>query len=589
MVGGVLDPVLSLRRVARLRPGGAQTFTSILAIAETRDAVLEFAGRFTERGAVAAAFRTAATRQRDLQRRLGVSARKADFYDALAAAMLHGDRGLRAPAEIIGCADGGLDALWPYGIGDGQIVVVRVEGRRGPALVTEALRANAYLRDKGIAAKLVFLCASAASASSVQSAIGERALGAPVDASVLRTISCRRRSATWSSRVRTFSPSRRRAEMPPTRRSAIETPLRREITPHRRSGAVHATAVAREAGGGGGADGSRGGSGFNEDGSEYVIQLRRDAAGMLERPPMPWCNVIANEHFGFLTSEGGPGLAWSRNSRENRLTPWYNDPIADPPGEAFYVRDEDAGVFWSPLPGPVPADADFEVRHGFGYTTWRHTSFDLEQTVTMLVALEPADPVKITRLELVNRSDRPRRLALFAFTRLVLGADARWQRALRRHRSTTPRPARCWRGIAPTSSFATASLFAAAVGPAAESGRISCTGDRSCLPRQRRARSRDPAALMLGTELDGQRRRGARSLRRAAGRRSTSRPDATVECASSSARRPTATRRASPRSTRIGRPAPSADALTRRARILGRSSLGAVHVETPVAGDRPAW
>jgi cyclic beta-1,2-glucan synthetase len=91
--------------------------------------------------------------------------------------------------------------------------------------------------------------------------------------------------------------------------------------------------------------------GFNEQ-SEYEIRLSGDVL-----PPAPWINVIANEDFGFLVSETGAGYTWAANSRENRLTAWRNDSIADPHGEMLLVRDEDDGTVWSALPGPLPADA----------------------------------------------------------------------------------------------------------------------------------------------------------------------------------------------------------------------------------------
>ncbi len=50
--------------------------------------------------------------------------------------------------------------------------------------------------------------------------------------------------------------------------------------------------------------------------------------------------MIANPHFGFLASESGSGFTWSVNSHENQLTPWSNDPVSDPPGEAIYIRDD---------------------------------------------------------------------------------------------------------------------------------------------------------------------------------------------------------------------------------------------------------
>ncbi len=45
---------------------------------------------------------------------------------------------------------------------------------------------------------------------------------------------------------------------------------------------------------------------------------------------MPWVNVIANPHFGTVVTASGSAHTWSGNSRENRLTPFANDPISDP-------------------------------------------------------------------------------------------------------------------------------------------------------------------------------------------------------------------------------------------------------------------
>ena len=155
--------------------------------------------------------------------------------------------------------------------------------------------------------------------------------------------------------------------------------------------------------------------GFSADGGEYVIRIgpgaRDDAL-----PPLPWVNVVANESAGFIASERGSGCTWAVNSRENRVTPWFNDPVSDPYGEALYLRDEDAGVFWSPLPGPVPGAGAYEVRHGFGYSTWRHRGMGLDHEVVQFVPRH--DPVKLTRLRLTNRTDRPRRLTLFSYAQL---------------------------------------------------------------------------------------------------------------------------------------------------------------------------
>ncbi len=158
--------------------------------------------------------------------------------------------------------------------------------------------------------------------------------------------------------------------------------------------------------------------GFTGDGNEYVIRLDRSIGG-LRLPPLPWCNVIANESVGFIASESGLGFSWSENSRENRLTTWYNDPVSDPAAESIHIRDEDAGLFWSPTPGPTPGSGAYEARHGFGYTAWRHLSAGLEQEVVCFVPVK--DPVKIIRLRVTNRSATARHLSVFYYAEWVLG------------------------------------------------------------------------------------------------------------------------------------------------------------------------
>ena len=63
--------------------------------------------------------------------------------------------------------------------------------------------------------------------------------------------------------------------------------------------------------------------------------------------PVPWINVVANRNFGFQVGSDGGGYTWARNSRENALTPWSNDPVANRPGETIYLRDEETGELWT--------------------------------------------------------------------------------------------------------------------------------------------------------------------------------------------------------------------------------------------------
>ncbi len=156
--------------------------------------------------------------------------------------------------------------------------------------------------------------------------------------------------------------------------------------------------------------------GFTRDGREYVIRVRRD------RPtPSPWINVLANPGFGCIVSESGLGCTWSASSSENRLTPWRNDPISDRPAEAIYLRDEETADVWSPTPLPCGTGAPYEVRHGAGYTSFKHHSHGLRQRLTVFCA--PDAPVKIVRLRLENGQRCPRRITATYYAEWVLGRD----------------------------------------------------------------------------------------------------------------------------------------------------------------------
>ncbi|MEP7270705.1 MAG: hypothetical protein ABI882_04340, partial [Acidobacteriota bacterium] len=155
--------------------------------------------------------------------------------------------------------------------------------------------------------------------------------------------------------------------------------------------------------------------GFAPDAREYVSVLNEG-----QWTPAPWTNVIANDlDFGFQVTEAGSGYTWSANSRENRLTPWSNDAVGDPSGEAIYLRDEETGAIWTPTPLPIREPQPYVIRHSHGYTTFEHTSHGLAQELTLFVPMDAT--VKVSRLRLSNRTDRRRRISVTAFHELVLG------------------------------------------------------------------------------------------------------------------------------------------------------------------------
>ena len=123
--------------------------------------------------------------------------------------------------------------------------------------------------------------------------------------------------------------------------------------------------------------------------------------------------------FGTVISESGQAYTWSENAHEFRLTPWHNDPVCDPGGEAYYLRDEESGYFWSPTPLPKRGTTPYITRHGFGYSVFEHIEAGIRSELWVYVALDA--PVKFAVLKVSNESGRPRRLSATGFVEWVLG------------------------------------------------------------------------------------------------------------------------------------------------------------------------
>ncbi len=155
-------------------------------------------------------------------------------------------------------------------------------------------------------------------------------------------------------------------------------------------------------------------------------------------PPAPWINVVANPVAGFLITDSGSGYTWVGNSQTNRLTPWSNDPVSDPPGEAVYLRDEETGIVWSPTPLPVrdqqppgghvgggysppPQTAQVIVRHGQGYSIFERTTQAIDHELTVFLTAD--DPVKVWLLRLRNLTGGERRVSATFYAEWVLGTN----------------------------------------------------------------------------------------------------------------------------------------------------------------------
>lgn len=156
--------------------------------------------------------------------------------------------------------------------------------------------------------------------------------------------------------------------------------------------------------------------GFVEDGKEYEILLEGNT-----KPPAPWINVIANKNFGFHISESGGGFTWASNSRENKITPWSNDPVSDIPSEAIYIFDEITSDIITPVSMGRTDRGNYRIRHGFGYSKFYHEQDNLNLELTVFTPLK--ESVKLWKLKLQNQSDKMKYLSLTYYVEWVMGTN----------------------------------------------------------------------------------------------------------------------------------------------------------------------
>jgi cyclic beta-1,2-glucan synthetase len=422
----VLDPVLSLRRRVRLAAGATARINFTTAAADSRQAALALADKYCEPSAFERTATIAWTQAQVQLRHLGISADEAHLFQRLATRILYSDTALRAPADVLARNRRGPSALWPHGIsGDEPIVLVRIDHAEDQEIVHQLLRAHEYWRLKGLAADLVILNEEGATYGSdlragLESLVRTRrrapgpSEGARGGVFILRRDMLSREDHDFlrsAARVVLLSRQGTLAEQVVRLLRAVPaaTPPR-PLTP--RAPAAPVFPERREL------EFFNGLGGFADEGREYVTIL---ADG--QWTPAPWINVIANPTFGFLASESGGGYTWAINSRLNQLTPWSNDPVTDPPGEALYVRDDETAEVWGPTALPARDGWPYVIAHGRGYTRFEHESRGIELTLTQFVPLE--DPIKISRLTIENRSGRSRSLSVTGYARWLLGASDR--------------------------------------------------------------------------------------------------------------------------------------------------------------------
>jgi cellobiose phosphorylase len=419
--GPVLDPVAAIRRNVTIPAGETVTIDVVTGVMESREMLLDLVDKYQDRVLADRAFELTWTHSLVVLRQLNANETDSQLYARLAGLVIYANPSLRASASVLMRNRRGQSGLWGYAIsGDLPIVLLQIASAENLELVRQLVQAHAYWRLKGLAVDLVIWNEGY---DGYRQQLHEQIIGliaSGVEAHVLdrpggifvrhaEQISPEDRILFESVARVILSDSRGSlADQISARASTLgRIPLLAPTRTHRPESADDAIATPE------GLIFFNGSGGFTPDGREYVMVLDN------ERPtPAPWTNILANPGFGTIVLENGLGNTWSENAYLFRLTPWHNDPVGAPSGEALYIRDEQTGHFWSPTSFPCAGAGAYVTRHGFGYTVFEHLENGIHSELTVFVAIDAA--VKFFSLKLTNRSDRARHLSATGYIEWVL-------------------------------------------------------------------------------------------------------------------------------------------------------------------------
>lgn len=420
--GAVLDPVVAIRNTLVIRPDETVRMHLVTGASETKDAAMAVVEKYDDPHSAARVFELAWTQSQVVLRQLDAAEADTQLFGRLASSILYANASLRADTSVISRNRRGQSALWAYGIsGDLPIVLLRCSDQSQMQLVRQLVQAHSYWRAHGLAVDLLIWNEDQ---SNYRQELQERITEVISSQAEIKSLDkpggiFLRRSDQISEEDRVLMQAAARViisdsagtladqvDRQPT--IALHVPAL-TVVRDKRPATKPAEVMPPDD-----VESFNGFGGFSRDGREYVIVTTPES-----RTPAPWVNVLANPWFGSVVSESGSAYTWCENAHSYRITPWNNDAVTDISGEAFYVRDEETGRFWSPTPLPARGRMPYVTRHGFGYSTFEYTGHGISTHLRVHVATDA--PVKVITIKFRNTSGKARRLSITGYVELQLG------------------------------------------------------------------------------------------------------------------------------------------------------------------------
>lgn len=418
--GCVIDPCMSLRKTVTLQPGEIASMSLIIAVAESRKEVLDISRECGNQDAVRRAFDLAWTHSQVESGYLGITPEKNNLFQTACSLLIYQygfkkNQGAFSPDWWLGRHE-----IWRFGLsGDNPLIVLKLSEAIHIAAVKEILQAHEFWRRHGLRVDIAiineygndyFRPLQEQLVDLVNSSHAREQIDSNIR--VLEKKDVNNEQLALLERLASIVIDARKGGMEGQLEiHDLPSPIKK--SPHGKNDYPSLDLEFDEKK----LTFFNGYGGFEPDGT-YAIKLHEGKS-----TPMPWSNILSNERFGSLVTERGAGYTWEGNSHLNMVSPWSNDPIRDPFGEAIYIRDEVKKYVWNATPGPCTQKGDRSIRHGYGFSQYCSGIYGIKAVQTVFVDSE--DAVKFTRLTLSNRSGERREISITYFMRWAIAQPSK--------------------------------------------------------------------------------------------------------------------------------------------------------------------
>ncbi|NEZ46769.1 cyclic beta 1-2 glucan synthetase [Clostridium niameyense] len=421
-VGAVLDPIISIRVRIKLNKGETCEVAYTTAFANTKKEAIDIAKKYKDHYNIKKSFDLSWTQNKLEMKYLGIKSTQANIYQYILSNVLFINNTMKEREKYIENIRGCQSNLWAYGIsGDYPIILVTINDEKDIDIIRQLITCYRYWRMRDIKIDLVIVNTKESSyIQPVENTILDlinslnlidnynkspgiflynNATMAKEDLELLKSISrlyIDSKKGSLLKQIDIGSKTHKQLEVLNPKEKKLSFPSHKIYVPELK----YYNNI----------------GGFDRSSNEYIININND-----KTTPMPWINVISNQNFGFHVSESGSSYSWYKNSRENKITNWCNDPVIDGESEQIYIRDEETKDIWSISPKPIRHNEEYIIRHGFGYSIFENYHKGIMGSITMFCPKQ--DNCKVCVISLKNYSDTERKLSITYYAELVLGVS----------------------------------------------------------------------------------------------------------------------------------------------------------------------